>query len=290
MSNNFRAGLITGRLLPLLLVSCVAGCADPRPVGIYQVRTQAGVRFADRKTGPLKMDIGFPVSENAANRPAVLWLHGGGYALGSRRQMADLVEFTASLGYVSATADYRLTTEGVRLADIYADARDAYLYLRKNATDLGIDPDRISVGGESAGGHLALLVGLKEQGVRSIIDLYGPTDLVPFYDQSRLTWKETTLLMAMGKTPREDPEAWRSSSPVNLVSSNSPPVLIMHGTKDDIVPFSQARLLRDRLRQAGARVVFAPVNGADHGWVLNTWGNTSLKTLPLIAHFLCSSG
>ncbi len=281
---------MTKRLVPLMLVSCLAGCANPRAVGIYQVRKQTGVQFAERKTGPLRMDIGLPVLENSTNRPAVLWLHGGGYAFGSRKQMAGMVEFTASLGYVSATADYRLTTEGARLTDIYADARDAYLYLRDHATELGIDPDRVSVGGESAGGHLALLVGLKEPGVRSIIDIYGPTDIVEFYGQSRLTWKETTLRMAMGTTPQEDPEGWRSSSPVNLVSSNSPPILILHGTKDDIVPFSQAELLRDRLCQAGARCVFAPVDGADHGWVLNTWGNTSLKTLPVIAHFLCCSG
>ena len=277
------------RLLPLLLVSCLAGCASPRAVGIYQVRKQAGIKYAERTSGPLKMDIGFPIAENSANHPAVLWLHGGAYAFGTRELMSDMVEFTASLGYVSATADYRLTTEGARSSDIYADARDAFLFLRNNATEFGIDPDRISVGGESAGGHLALLVGLKEQGVRSIIDIYGPTDLVLMYNQSRLTWKETAMMMVMGKTPTEDPDAWRDFSPINLVSSSSPPILILHGTKDDIVPFSHAELLRDRLRQAGARFIFAPVDGANHGWVLNTWGNTSLKTLPVIAHFLCGS-
>jgi acetyl esterase/lipase len=280
---------MTKRLVVLLFVGCVGGCGNPRAVGIYEVRKQTGIQYAERETGPLKMDIGFPISENTTNRPAVLWLHGGGYAFGTRQYMADMVEFTASLGYVSATADYRLTTQGAKPADIYADARDAYLFLRHNATQFGIDPDRVSVGGDSAGGHLALLVGLKEEGVRSIIDLYGPTDLVLLYNQSRLTWKETALLLAMGKTPEEAPESWRDFSPINFVSSSSPPILILHGTKDGIVPFSHAELLRDRLRQVGARFVFAPVDGANHAWVLNTWGNTSLRTLPVIAHFLCSS-
>jgi acetyl esterase/lipase len=275
------------RLITLLLLPCVAGCGGPRAVGIYGVRKQTDVKYADRKTGPLKMDIGSPISENSANRPAVLWVHGGAYAFGKRQQMSDLVEFTASLGYVSATADYRLTPQGAKSPDIYDDARDAYLFLRNNAAQYGIDPDRISVGGESAGGHLALLVGLREQGVRSIIDLYGPTDIVAFYNQSRLTWKETALMMVMGKTPQEDPEAWRQVSPINLVSSTSPPILILHGTRDSIVPFSQAEALRDRLRQVGARFVFAPVDGADHGWVLSTWGNTSMRTLPVMAQFLC---
>jgi len=278
---------MTKHLVPVLLVSCLAGCGGPRAVGIYPVKNQTGITYAERSTGPLKMDIGLPVFESTPNRPAVLWLHGGAYAMGLRQQMADMVEFTASLGYVSATADYRLTTQGAKSADIYADARDAYLFLRNNATRFGIDPDRISVGGESAGGHLALLVGLKEAGVRSIIDIYGPTDIVRMYNESRLTWKETALMAAMGKTPQQDPEAWRSASPVNLVSSNSPPVLILHGTADVIVPFSQAELLRDRLRHVGARCVFAPVPGANHGWVLSTWGSTSMKTLPVIAHFLC---
>jgi acetyl esterase/lipase len=281
---------MTKHFIALFLAWGVAGCAGPRAVGVYEVKKQTGIEYAERTGGPLKMDIGLPVSESTANRPAVLWLHGGAYAFGTRQQMSDMVEFTASLGYVSATADYRLTTQGARSSDIYADARDAYLFLRNNAARFGIDPDRISVGGESAGGHLALLVGLKEEGVRSIIDIYGPTDLVLLYNQSRLTWKETAMMMVMEKTPKEDPESWHDSSPINLVSSTSPPILILHGTKDDIVPFSHAELLRDRLRQVGARFVFAPVDGANHGWVLNTWGNTSLRTLPVIAHFLCSTG
>jgi acetyl esterase/lipase len=281
---------MTKRLIVPLLACCVAGCADRRAVGIYEVKQQAGIKYADRATGPLKMDVAFPVSENTSNRPAVLWLHGGAYAFGARQQMADIVEFTASLGCVSATADYRLTTEGARSPDIYEDARDAYLFLRNSAVEFGIDPERISVGGESAGGHLALLVGLGEEGVRSIIDIYGPTDLVLLYNQSRLTWKETAMMMVMGKTPQEDPESWRNASPINLVSGSSPPILILHGTKDDIVPFSHAERLRDRLRQVGGRFVFAPVDGANHGWVLDTWGNTSLRTLPVIAHFLCSAG
>lgn len=275
--------------IALLLVCCVAGCANPLPVGIYEVRTQTGIKYADRPTGPLKLDIGFPISEDAAKRPAVLWLHGGAYALGTRQQMSYMVEFTASLGYVSATADYRLTGEGARLCDIYTDVRDAYLFLRNNASQFGIDPDRISVGGDSAGGHLALLVGLKEPTVRSIIDLYGPTDIVRLYNESRLTWKETVLLAPMGKSPQEDPQTWRDLSPVNLVSSSSPPILILHGTADGIIPFSQAELLRDRLRQVGARFVFARVDGAGHGWLENPLSNTSLRTLPVIAHFLCGA-
>ncbi len=278
----------SGRVF-LLLVCCLAGCADPHAVGIYAVHQQSGITYADRPTGPLKMDISFPVAEKTTERPAVLWLHGGGYALGSRQQMANMVEFTASLGYVSATADYRLTGEGVRLCDLYTDVRAAYLFLRQSAARFGIDPDRISVGGDSAGGHLALLVGLKEPGVRSIIDLYGPTDIVRLYNESRLTWKETTLMLAMGKTPKEDPDSWRDLSPVNLVSSRSPPVLILHGTKDMIIPFSQAEALRDRLREAGARCVFVPVEGANHGWIENPWTNTALRTLPVIAQFLAAS-
>lgn len=272
-------------VIVFLLVLFFSGCGKPIS-GMYAVRMQPDVKFADREIGPLFMNIGYPVSDNTSPRPAILWLHGGAYTVGDRHYMKDMIQFTSSVGYVSASAEYRMIPQGAKMSDIYADARDAFLFLHQNADELGIDPDRISIGGDSAGGHLALLVGLQESGVRSIVDIYGPTDFVAFYESTKGTWKETVLMLTMGKTPDEDPEAWFNASPINFVSANSPPVLILHGTKDGVIPFEQAIALRNKMSICGARFVYAPVEGASHGWVIQSWGNTSLRTFPIIAQFL----
>jgi acetyl esterase/lipase len=274
------------KYITLLFTLLFMGCNMPNTVGIYQVEIQT-VKFADRDTGPLEMDISMPVSSITTNRPAVIWFHGGAFVVESKQQMRDMITFTSSLGYVSIAPDYRLATQGgVKLRDIYQDARDAYLFIRTNASNLGIDINRISLGGDSAGAHLALLVGLKEEGVKSIIDLYGSTDLMSLYNQSNQSWKETIVSLVMGSKPDDDPESWSYLSPINFVSQDSPPILIMHGTKDILVPFSQATALRDKINQVGGRYIFTPVENADHGWVLDTWGNTSLRTLPVITQFL----
>ena len=262
------------------------GCNKPI-IGMYEVKIET-VKFADRDTGPLMMDIGTPYSPYASNRPAVIWFHGGAFVMGSKQQSRDLVTFTASLGYVSFAPDYRLATKGVKLRDIYQDAKDAYLFVKNNAESLGVDSHRICIGGDSAGAHLALLVGLKEDGVNSIIDLYGSTDILSLYEQSKNTWKELIIDLVMNEKPDNDPESWNNLSPINFITQNSPPILILHGTKDSIIPFSQATILRDKVSEVGGRCVFAPVVDAEHGWALDTWGNTSLRTLPVIMSFLSS--
>jgi len=219
------------------------------------------------------------------SRPAILWLHGGAYAIGDRKYMREMMKFTASLGYVSASSDYRLLPNA-NMDDIYQDGQDAFFYLKNNCQKLLIDPNRITIGGDSAGGHLALLIGLRTEGVNAIIDLYGPTDLERLYRQSARTWKEVAIALVMGKTPEEDPDLWYRSSPVNLVTKGSPPVLILHGTNDGVIPFEQASILKDALYSCEARYVYAPVKDAPHGWVLDNWGTISLRTTSIIAQFL----
>ena len=163
-------------------------------------------------------------------------------------------------------------------------------YLRHFADEFGIDAGRIGVWGESAGGHLAALVGLvdgrpdlegtigvpgNDSGVAAVVDWYGVSDVttmpklgeafLPEGVPSPAEVDEPVDIVLHGVADR--PAAERDFSPVNHVSAAAPPFLIVHGEADGLVPFAQGEQLRDRLREVGAPVSFHAVAGADHVWI-----------------------
>ena len=274
-----------------------AGC-HRRPVGLHDFQTRRNVIFAERGDQPLAMDIVVPNGTDTP-RPAVLWIHGGGWIGGDRIHMTAMTQMMASFGYVSATADYRLTAAGARFPDPVQDVAAAVRFLRKNAGRFNIDPDRIAVGGDSAGGHLALLVGLCQDAdilggdphpdvssrVCAVVDIYGPTDLVPLFEIA--PWHMKPLLTDLtGGTPKENPDVWARASPINHVRPDAPPILILHGDRDTTVPYRQSVILAERCRDRGAACSLARVRGAGHGWISIPYGQTNQSTLPLIVQFL----
>lgn len=275
----------------------IAGCNRP-PVGLCEFRTYENIEYAKRDTGPLSMDVVVPKGLEKP-RPVVLWIHGGAWAGGWRDLMKPICDFTASFGYVSATASYRLMPVGVTFPAPVQDVADAVRFLRSHAADYNIDPDRIVIGGESAGAHLAMLVGLADSpelmasapesevssAVSAIINIYGPTDMEDLYQNGH--WTNRSLLTDfIGCTPQACPDKWKASSPVNHIRADAPPVLILHGDFDPVVPFSQAQLLYDRSREVGAPVVLGRLEGAGHGWIANPYERTCQSTMPLIMMFL----
>jgi len=271
-------------LLPLMCgIFLFGGCM--KPVGVHNSVLETTI-FVERETGPLLMDIVSPVSKSKVKRPAILWYHGGGFAIGSRKDTIPMMEFLASLGYVAATADYRLTLTGAKFPELMEDTRAAYKYLRENADKYNIDTSQIIVGGDSAGAHLALMLGLQDPSVKAIIDVYGTTDLVSLHKDFKENPLMIVLTLLMGTSLEEDPEGWHNASPINFFRTDSPPVLVMHGVSDHVVPFSQSELFFEKAKKIGARVTFAPVKYAGHGWTLMPKGQTYLRTLPLLAQFL----
>ncbi|WP_150307438.1 alpha/beta hydrolase [Planctomonas psychrotolerans] len=244
----------------------------------------------------LGMDVYVP-SGRTTPVPCVVWIRGGAWLSGDRRYFPDIwppgavLDTLISRGYAVATIDYRHSREASFPAQLH-DVKSAVRYLRHFAGELGIDPLRLAAWGESAGGHLAALVGLvsgrldlegeegvpgTDSGVAAVIDWYGLSDMTimpPFHDPAELA--------ASGLDPAEYPEepldtvlagiadrnaAERDLSPVTHVSASAPPFLVVHGEADALVPLSQSELLRDRLRAAGSRVEYSAVPGADHGWI-----------------------
>ena len=165
-----------------------------------------------------------------------------------------------------ASLDYRLSGEA-RFPAPLEDVAAGLGWLRTHAEHLGIDPTRIVLWGESAGGHLAALLGLTDPGVRAVVDWYGPADLttvaadaaaggISAVDPGAPDSREALLL---GVAPSSDPERARAASPVTHVHADAPPFLLLHGTADRLVPTRQSErlgaALDERRRRDDARAV-----------------------------------
>ena len=255
------------------------------------VRLLAGVPYAAIPgLRPLELDLWLP-PEGDGPVPAVVYLHGGGWRLGSRHSAgpayadADPTPFeqVALAGIAVASVDYRLSGEAVWPAQLH-DAKAAVRWLRARAGELGIDPARIAAWGESAGGHLAELLGLTAgdtglegdvgvtgppSDVVAVAAWYAPSDLVGFAadagaDPTDPATREAQLLG--GPVPTL-PEAAAQASPVTHVAPGAPPFLLLHGRADRFIPCVQSERLRAALAAAGADVELELLDGADHMWL-----------------------
>jgi acetyl esterase/lipase len=214
-----------------------------------------------------KMDLYLPSKDNAPT-PVVINIHGGGWNKGSKESQTGFNTFFKR-GYAVANIAYRLSQQATAPAAI-EDTRCALIYLIKNAKALNIDVNKIVIMGGSAGGHLALMGGLlgndnrfdtncpgvKNVKVAAIIDKYGITE-VP-------AWKSKSATQWLGDKAG-DAEFAKSVSPLTYVSKNRPPVFIVHGDADPIVPYQQSVDLHKKLVEMGVKTEFMTVEGGLHG-------------------------
>lgn len=214
-----------------------------------------------------KMDLYLPPKEKGPS-PVVINIHGGGWNKGNKESQTGFNSFFKQ-GYAVANIAYRLSQVATAPAAV-EDTRCALIYLIKNAKQLNIDPDKIVIMGGSAGGHLALMGGLlgsdsrfdtnckgvKEVKVAAIIDKYGITQ-VP-------AWKSKSATQWLGDKAGDE-EFAKSVSPISYVKKNSPPVFIVHGDADPIVPYQQSVDLKKKLDGMGVKNKFLTVPGGQHG-------------------------
>lgn len=256
----------------------------PRSAGDGSVRYESVTYAVALGFRPLLLDLWVPAGATAP--PVVVWIHGGAWLIGDRRNLPPTLRpdqvFTELLaaGLAVATIDYRLSREATFPAQLH-DAKAAVRYLRAHADVLGIDTRRIGVWGESAGGHLAAMVGLTggrddlegplgpvgpSSAVDAVVVWYGPMDLSaqprpadpPDSAAGLLTSPEDQLVGSL------DPAAQAAASPVSYVAPAAPPFLLVHGTADVLVPYLHSELLRAALTKVGVAAELVPVEGADH--------------------------
>jgi acetyl esterase/lipase len=263
-------GLSLAGLLVLVL-SCVAQNGAQTTDQPFSVVSD--IQFCTGGGKPLLMDILIPKQRNRTPTPAVLWIHGGGWEHGDKNAHVNAA-FLASGGFVAATLSYRLSGDAPFPAAI-EDCKCAVRFLRANASTYGIDPDRIGVAGSSAGGHLAELVATTEKSVglegdggwptissevQATASYFGPSDLTRQFPADTVPVIEKFLR----GTEKEKPELYRQASPIFYVSKNDPPLLLVHGEKDDGVPFEQSVRMADAYRRAGLVVEFIKVKNSGH--------------------------
>jgi acetyl esterase/lipase len=222
------------------------------------------------------MDIVRP--KDAGKHPAILAIHGGGFRAGSRKGYEKTCAMLAEHGYVCATADYRLAPKDPFPAAVY-DVKAAVRYLRANASTLGIDPNKIGVMGGSAGGHLALFLGVtgnvpefegdgpnKEQSSRVsvVVSYYGPSDFTKSYGRS--VDAAEVLPLFLGADLEHARAMHLRASPLNWVTPDAAPTLAIQGTKDRYVNYEQSVWIIERLLGAGVAAELETIEGADHGF------------------------
>ncbi|MGC4017241.1 MAG: alpha/beta hydrolase [Luteolibacter sp.] len=213
------------------------------------------------------LDLILPPPRGGAPRPVVVYIHGGSWDSGEKEDGLTPLSLLATGDFVLATINYRLTGEACWPAQL-EDAEGALRYLREHATSYGIDPERIAVIGVSAGGHLAGMLGTSpSRGLRCVISFFAPANFLTLVGNPESLEPQEAEAAARIFGPVEDlVTTARQASPVNRVGPDAVPFLLIHGTADQVVPFSQSEEMHAALQQAGAESTLIPEAGAGHGF------------------------
>ena len=237
------------------------------------VRETTDVEYGRVDDYALTLDLYEPVEASDELRPGIIFVHGGSWRGGFRGMLKMYTIAFAERGYVTATISYRFQQKAPFPAAI-EDAKCAVRWMKANAEELGVDPDRIAIFGGSAGAHLAMMVGytsdiqdLEGSGgheeysseVAAVINVYGPTN---FLDPK--AWDRHEIRDFLRKEWNDDPELWQFASPITHVRADSPPTLVFHGTTDMLVEVSQADDLVERLQEVGAEYWYDRIDGYPH--------------------------
>ncbi|MBV9301850.1 MAG: alpha/beta hydrolase [Acidobacteriaceae bacterium] len=215
----------------------------------------------------LRMDASIPAGPGKF--PAVIIVHGGGWVTGDRRSNVEpLFRPLSNAGFAWFSISYRLATDLTHFGSAINDVEQAVRFIKSNASDYHVDPQRIALLGESAGGQLAAMAALHrdpDTSVKAVVALYAPSDLVSLARSSE--YIPSSIRDSIRGTPWEGLvlAGLAQLSPINSVRSDMPPFLLIHGTADALIPFEQSKEMCARMREAGASCELYPVEGGGHG-------------------------
>jgi acetyl esterase/lipase len=249
--------------------------------------------YASPSGVPLKFDLLAP--ETDVRLPLVVCMHGGGWISGDKEDMHEIVSMLASNGYAAAAMQYRLAP----LYPFPAAVQDAMTFIRHvraNAKDLNIDPGRIASMGNSAGGHLASMLGVLDRlpddppeipsaRVQAVVDLCGISDVNdPRVQHNPIAW---SFLEQFMEVPYEGNEArYALASPISHVNAHSAAFLLVHGDADDIVPIDQSERMAAALRGHEVPVEYVRLPGEGHAFSYQVWPMIAQTTLDFLGKTL----
>jgi acetyl esterase/lipase len=260
-----------------LLALFVASAPAQKPSVPEDVIFEPGVEYANPDGQHLQLDLARPKT-GSGPFPAVVCIHGGGFRAGTRQGYDGLCLRLAQRGYVAVTVTYRLAPKYPFPAAV-EDCKAAVRWLRANAPTYHIDPDRIGVTGGSAGGHLALFLGVtagvkefegtgghpdQSSRVACVVSYFGPSDFTRSYGKS--VDAAEVLPLFLGGDLKTARHRHIVASPLYWVTPDAAPTLCIHGTKDRYVAHEQAVWIVDRLKAADVEAELLTLEGAGHGF------------------------
>jgi acetyl esterase/lipase len=291
-----------------------------------KVTTRPGVVYAEHDGNMLVGDLYLP--KRRAHAPVLVAFHGGGWRAGNRAFYHHWGSFLAANGYALFTIDYRLGRPGRYPAAVY-DAKAAIQFARARAAEFDVDPDRIGLMGDSAGGYLAALLALagdrftvaypddpnadQSIDVKLVVGFYGIYDMLAQWNHDMLAEQKRELLAQknhdlisrpsgsitedfLGASPLDDRRIYSESSPINHIGNarNQTRFLLINGSRDNLVdPETQSGAFSSALAQAGFFVRRIVIPGAGHFWVSDPFEHEPRSfagmAAPTLLRFLGSS-
>lgn len=259
---------------------------ETKPAVPAGFQAEYGIKYVPQGDAAQELDIYFPEKRADKPQPLLVWVHGGAWRAGSKTQVPYLNQLPR--GYIVASIEYRFSQKALFPAQIQ-DCQAALRWLRANAGKYNIDASHIGVGGASAGGHLAALLGTaggkkafapiggnedQSDRVQAVCDIFGPTDFWTVMKQADedknvkniFKWNNgDPYSLLIGNKLGEDKARCDAVSPVQYVGKDNAPFLILHGDRDTLVPYAQSVELADLLHKAGVEVTLQRLPGAGHG-------------------------
>ena len=246
---------------------------DKTPGVPENVEAIKNIEYKNINRQSLQMDFYIPKGLTKP-APLLVFIHGGGWRGGDRADYLVYLTHFAKLGFVTVTVSYRFLKVAPYPACV-EDIIDARDFLYQNGDKYNYDPDRICLIGGSAGSHLAMLAayGWKKKGtgadsipavaskhkIKAVVEIYGPVDFTTEYARVH-----PTITGFMVKSYKEAPQLYVEASPITYVTKDTPPTLILHGTRDMLVPIVQAEMLKHKMDSLGVPNVYCPVPGWPH--------------------------
>lgn len=255
-------------------------------VNVYRPQLARSVVYGSARDGAkLQLDVWQTGRPNAGpSRPAIVFVHGGAWTHGNRSMHADWDRWLNEIGYEVFDVEYRMPPQA-RWLDEVGDVKAALGWVAAHAAEYHVDPKRISMMGNSAGGNLSMLAAysmgdpqlppsdeVPSVAIRSMVNLYGPADLALLYRVCPSTeYVQAAFRQYVGGSPEQFPDRYRALSPLTHVTAKAPPTITLLGTSDRLVATEQAELLNQALSVVGVPHEMYLLPASDHGFDAN-WG------------------
>jgi len=219
-----------------------------------------------------RMDVYLPAGRTTTTTKAIVIVHGGAWIEGDKIDMNPFLPVIKQRmpEYAIFNINYRLAA--LPSTNIFPaqenDMKAVMTFILGKVADYKFNTDKLVLLGASAGGQIALLQAYKQTSpkIKAVVSLFGPTDMAALYNSYPAgSLNQLGIQLLMSGTPASNAALYQSSSPINFVTAQAPPTLLLHGTADPIVPIAQSTALKTKLEASGVEVKMVTYTNAGHG-------------------------